>query len=103
MGSKHLGGDVNLSWPSGSIAVTGPDAAVNIVFRSQLELAPDSRQQLISDYQERFANPYVTASRGYIDDVIDPRDTRVKIIRNLEMLANKVERLPNKKHGNIPL
>jgi acetyl-CoA carboxylase carboxyltransferase component len=103
MGSKHLGGDVNLAWPTGSIAVTGPDAAVGIVFRSQLELAPDSRQQLISDYQERFANPYVTASRGYIDDVIDPRDTRLKIIRNLELLANKVERLPNKKHGNIPL
>ena len=103
MGSKHLGGDVNLAWPTGSIAVTGPDAAVGIVFRSQLELAPDSRQQLIADYQERFANPYVSASRGYIDDVIDPRDTRWKIIRNLELLANKVERLPNKKHGNIPL
>jgi acetyl-CoA carboxylase carboxyltransferase component len=103
MGSKHLGGDVNLAWPTGSIAVTGPDAAVGIVFRSQLELAPDSRGQLISDYQERFANPYVSAARGYIDDVIDPRDTRWKLIRNLEMLANKAERMPNKKHGNIPL
>jgi acetyl-CoA carboxylase carboxyltransferase component len=103
MGSKHLGGDVNLAWPTGSIAVTGPDAAVGIVFRSQLELAPDSRPQLISDYQERFANPYVSASRGYIDDVIDPRETRTKIIRNLEILANKAERMPNKKHGNIPL
>jgi acetyl-CoA carboxylase carboxyltransferase component len=103
MGSKHLGGDVNLAWPTGSIAVTGPDAAVNIVFRSQIEREPGSRQQLISDYQERFANPYVSAARGYIDDVIDPRDTRWKLIRNLEMLQNKVERLPNKKHGNIPL
>jgi acetyl-CoA carboxylase carboxyltransferase component len=103
MGSKHLGGDVNFAWPSGSIAVTGPDAAVGIVFRAQLEKAPESRAQLIADYQERFANPYVSASRGYIDDVIDPRDTRLKLIRTLEMLANKVERLPNKKHGNIPL
>ena len=103
MGSKHLGGDVNLAWPTGSIAVTGPDAAVGIVFRAQLELEPDSRPQLSADYQDRFANPYVSASRGYIDDVIDPRDTRPKLIRTLEMLANKVERMPNKKHGNIPL
>ncbi len=103
MGSKHLGGDVNFAWPTGSIAVTGPDAAVGIVFRAQLELEPDSRPQLIADYQDRFANPYVSASRGYIDDVIDPRDTRPKLIRTLELLANKVERLPNKKHGNIPL
>ncbi|HLF72144.1 MAG TPA: acyl-CoA carboxylase subunit beta [Dehalococcoidia bacterium] len=103
MGSKHLGGDVNLAWPTGSIAVTGPEAAVNIVFRSQIEKAPDSRQQLIDEYQERFANPYVSAGRGYIDDVIDPRDTRWKIIRALELLANKAERVPNKKHGNIPL
>jgi propionyl-CoA carboxylase beta chain len=103
MGSKHLGADVNLAWPTGSIAVTGPDAAVGIVFRAQLEQAPESRPQLIADYQERFANPYVSASRGYIDDVIDPRDTRWKLIRTLEMLSTKVERMPNKKHGNIPL
>jgi propionyl-CoA carboxylase beta chain len=103
MGSKHLGADVNLAWPTGSIAVTGPDAAVSIVFRAQIESAPENRQQLIDDYQERFANPYVTAARGYIDDVIDPRDTRWKIIRSLEMLQSKAERLPNKKHGNIPL
>ena len=103
MGSKHLGGDVNFSWPTGSIAVTGPDAAVGIVFRSQIELTPDSRPELMRDYQERFANPYVSASRGYVDDVIDPRDTRSKLIRTLELLSNKVERLPNKKHGNIPL
>jgi len=103
MGSKHLGGDVNFSWPTGSIAVTGPDAAVGIVFRSAVEKAPESRPQLIADYQERFANPYVSAARGYIDDVIDPRDTRLKIIRALEVLANKAERQPNKKHGNIPL
>jgi propionyl-CoA carboxylase beta chain len=103
MGSKHLGADVNLAWPTGSIAVTGPDAAAGIVFRAQLELDPASRPQLIADYQERFANPYVSASRGYIDDVIDPRDTRWRLIRTLEMLSTKVDRLPNKKHGNIPL
>jgi propionyl-CoA carboxylase beta chain len=103
MGSKHLGADVNFAWPTGSIAVTGPDAAVSIVFRAQIEKDPESRQQMINDYQERFANPYVTAARGYIDDVIDPRDTRWKIIRSLEILQSKAERLPNKKHGNIPL
>jgi propionyl-CoA carboxylase beta chain len=103
MGSKHLGADVNFAWPTGSIAVTGPDAAVSIVFRSQIEQNPASRTQLVNDYQDRFANPYVPAARGYIDDVIDPRDTRLKIIRALEMLANKSDRLPNKKHGNIPL
>ena len=103
MGSKHLGGDVNFAWPAGSIAVTGPDAAVNIVFRAQIEKDPDSRAELSRDYQERFANPYVSASRGYIDDVIDPRDTRARIIRSLEMLQNKREQMPAKKHGNIPL
>ena len=103
MGSKHLGADINFAWPTGSIAVTGPEAAVSIVFRAQIENDPGSRQQLVDDYQERFANPYVSAARGYIDDVIDPRDTRWKIIRALEILQNKAERLPNKKHGNIPL
>jgi acetyl-CoA carboxylase carboxyltransferase component len=103
MGSKHLGGDVNFSWPSGSIAVTGPEAAIGIVFRRELEQAPDKRQDLIQDYQDRFANPYVSASRGYVDDVIDPRDTRQKIIRAIEVLQNKAERMPSKKHGNLPL
>ena len=103
MGSKHLGGDFNIAWPSSSIAVTGPDAAVNIVYRSQISLSPESRPRLIDDYQERFANPYVSAGRGYVDDVIDPCDTRWKIIRALEMLQNKAERRPTKKHDNIPL
>ena len=76
---------------------------MSIVFRSQIEKNPENRQQLISDYQDRFANPYVPAARGYIDDVIDPRETRQKLIRSLELLQNKSERAPNKKHGNIPL
>jgi len=106
MSSKHLGGDVNLAWPSGSIAVTGPDAAVNIVFRNQIERSDEpeaTRARLIQEYEDRFANPYVSAARGYIDDVIDPRDTRFKVIRALDMLRNKAERHPPKKHGNIPL
>jgi propionyl-CoA carboxylase beta chain len=106
MGSKHLGGDVNLSWPTGAIAVTGPDAAAPIIFRAQIERAEDpagERAKLIKQYEERFANPYISASRGFIDDIIDPRDTRPKIIRALETLQNKAERNPAKKHGNIPL
>ena len=106
MGSKHLGGDVNFSWPTGAIAVTGPDAAAPIIFRAQIERAEDQaaeRARLVQEYEARFANPYISASRGFIDDVIDPRDTRPKIVRALEMLQNKAERLPPKKHGNIPL
>jgi propionyl-CoA carboxylase beta chain len=106
MGSKHLRADVNYAWPMAEIAVMGPDAAVNIIYRRELEKAKDveaTRQQLIADYKERFANPYVAASRGYIDDVIDPRETRVKVIRALEMLRNKSDSMPAKKHGNIPL
>ena len=106
MGSKHLRSDVNFAWPTAEIAVMGPDAAVNIIHRSRLAQAkkPDElRQQLVQEYKERFANPYVAASRGYIDDVIDPRDTRFKLIRSLEMLQNKSDSTPPKKHGNIPL
>ena len=106
MSSKPLGGDVNLAWPSASIAVTGPDAAVNIVFRNQIERSDEpeaTRARLIQEYEDRFANPYISAARGYIDDVIDPRDTRFKVIQALDMLRNKAERHPPKKHGNIPL
>jgi methylmalonyl-CoA decarboxylase subunit alpha len=106
MGSKHLGADVNFSWPTGQFAVVGPDVAVGIVFRAQIERAEDpdgAKKKLTEDYEARFANPYVSASRGFIDDVIDPRDTRRKIIRALEVLQNKAERHPPKKHGNIPL
>ncbi|MBI2913416.1 MAG: acyl-CoA carboxylase subunit beta [Chloroflexi bacterium] len=106
MSSKHLRGDINYAWPAGEIAVTGPDAAVNIVFRREIEAAADPdkrRRELIEEYRRNFANPYITASRGFIDDVIDPRDTRVKIIRAQEMLQNKADSNPPKKHGNIPL
>ena len=106
MGSKHLRADVNFAWPTAEFAVMGPDAAVNLIYRSDLAKAKDPeklRQQLLAEYKQRFANPYVAASRGYIDDVIDPRDTRVKVIRALEMLRNKSDSMPSKKHGSIPL
>ena len=84
----------------------GPDGAVNIIFRREIEAASDAdakRKELVEQYREQFANPYVTAARGFIDDVIEPRETRVKIIRALEMLQNKTDSNPPKKHGNIPL
>jgi propionyl-CoA carboxylase beta chain len=106
MSSKHLRGDINLAWPGAEIAVMGADGAVNIVFREELRAAEDPaarRKQLVDDYVERFSNPYIAAERGFIDDVIEPRETRWKIIRALEMLANKTDTNPRKKHGNIPL
>jgi acetyl-CoA carboxylase carboxyltransferase component len=106
MGSKHLRADVNYAWPSAEIAVTGPDAAANIIFRREIEAAQDPdarRKELIEEYRRNFANPYIAASRGFIDDVIDPRETRTKVIRALEMLQNKTDTNPPKKHGNIPL
>jgi len=106
MGSKHLRADVNYAWPGAEIAVTGPEAAANIIFRREIEAAQDpdaKRKELIEEYRRNFANPYIAASRGFIDDVIDPRQTRIKVIRALEMLENKVDSNPPKKHGNIPL
>ncbi len=106
MGSKHLRADLNYAWPGAEIAVTGPDAAANIVFRREIEAASDpeaKRAELIDDYRQNLANPYVAASRGFIDDVIEPKDTRIRVIRALEMLQNKVDTNPRKKHGNIPL
>jgi propionyl-CoA carboxylase beta chain len=106
MSSKHLRADINLAWPSAEIAVMGPDGAVNIIYREQIAQAQDPqkmRQELTREYQERFTNPYIAASRGYIDDVIDPAETRPNIIKALEMLQNKRDTLPAKKHGNIPL
>jgi len=106
MSSKHIRGDVNLAWPTAEIAVMGPDGAVNIIFRKELEKAKDparKKAELVQDYREKFANPYVAAERGYIDDVIRPSETRPRLINALEMLSNKRDANPAKKHGNIPL
>ncbi|MCS7001769.1 MAG: acyl-CoA carboxylase subunit beta, partial [Dehalococcoidia bacterium] len=106
MGSKHVRADVNFAWPTAEIAVMGPEGAVNIIFRHQLEQAEDvnaERQRLINEYVERFANPFVAAGRGFLDDIIEPRTTRPRVIQALEMLANKRVTNPAKKHGNIPL
>lgn len=106
MSSKHIRGDVNLAWPNAEIAVMGPDGAVNIVFRKELEKAEDPaarKAELVKEYREKFANPFVAAERGYIDDVIEPRETRARLINALEMLQNKRDANPAKKHGNIPL
>jgi propionyl-CoA carboxylase beta chain len=107
MSSKHLRGDINYAWPTAEIAVMGPEGAVNVIYREAIAKAEnqdETRQQLVTEYRERFANPYMAAARGYIDDVIDPRVTRPKLIRALEMLENSSDSSrPQKKHGNIPL
>ncbi|MDD4874649.1 MAG: carboxyl transferase domain-containing protein, partial [Dehalococcoidales bacterium] len=106
MSSKHLRGDINLAWPTAEIAVMGAEGAVNIIFRKDIAASrnpEETRQKLIGEYKEKFDNPYVAAARGYIDDVIDPSETRPKLIRALEMLQNKTQRIPSRKHGNIPL
>jgi propionyl-CoA carboxylase beta chain len=106
MSSKHLRGDINYAWPSGEIAVMGAEGAVNVIFRraiAESDNPTETQQQLVSEYREKFDNPYETAALGYIDDVIDPRQTRPKLIRALEMLRNKVQSSPQKKHSNIPL
>ena len=106
MGSKHLRTDVNLAYPTAEIAVMGAEGAVNIVYRRELTAAADKdaiRKQKIEEFRDRFANPFVAAERGFVDDVIEPRETRPRVIRALRMLANKVDTMPRKKHGNIPL
>jgi len=106
MSSKHIRGDINLAWPSAEIAVMGPDGAVNIIFRKEINQAADPEKrkaELAADYRAKFANPYIAASRGYIDDIIQPRETRPRLINALEMLANKRDSNPPKKHGCIPL
>jgi propionyl-CoA carboxylase beta chain len=106
MGSKHLRTDINLAWPSAEIAVMGPEGAVNIVYRRELIAAGDEaavRRQKIDEFRERFANPFVTAELGFLDDVIEPRQTRPRVIRALKLLETKVDTVPRKKHGNIPL
>jgi len=104
MGSKHLRTDVNLAWPTAEIAVIGAEGAVNIVYRRELLNGdPDLRAQKIAEFKDRFASPFIAAERGFIDDVIEPRETRARLIRCLRMLENKVDTMPRKKHGNIPL
>jgi len=106
MGSKEMRTDVNLAWPSSEIAVMGPEGAINVIRRREIADAEDveaKRAELVADYREQFANPYVAANRGYLDDVIDPAQTRPEMIKALRMLDSKVDSLPPKKHGNIPL
>ena len=106
MSSKHIRADVNLAWPSAEIAVMGSQGAVEIIFRKEIADAEDpdkSIDEKVAKYRERFANPYVAAERGYVDDVIEPSQTRQKLVRALEMCKNKVDHNPKKKHGNIPL
>ena len=102
MASKHLRGDINLAWPTAEIAVMGPKGAVEIIFRADMG-DPDKIQQRTDEYRRKFANPFVAASRGYIDDIILPRETRTRIARSLKMLRDKRLTNPPKKHGNIPL
>jgi propionyl-CoA carboxylase beta chain len=106
MGSKHIRTDINFAWPSAEIAVMGPEGAVNIVYRRELSAANEQdavRRQKTEEFRERFANPFIAAERGFIDAVIEPHETRPRLIRALEMLENKVDAMPRKKHGNIPL
>jgi propionyl-CoA carboxylase beta chain len=106
MGSKHLRTDINLAYPMAEIAVMGAEGAVNIVYRNEISRASNQqelRATKVQEFKEKFANPFVAAERGYIDDVILPRETRPRVIRALRMLENKVDTLPRKKHGNIPL
>ena len=106
MNSKHIRGDINFAWPSAEIAVMGPKGAVEIIFKREIEKAenPDEVEaKLIADYTAKFANPYIAAERGYIDEIIEPSQTRPRLIRAFEMLETKVDTNPKKKHGNIPL
>ena len=106
MSSKHIRGDVNLAWPTAEIAVMGPEGAVEVLFRKEIAAAADPEadaQARIEEYRTQFAHPYIAAARGYIDDVIDPRTTRPRLVSALDMLRNKRDENPRKKHGNIPL
>jgi propionyl-CoA carboxylase beta chain len=106
MNSKHIRGDFNYAWPTAEIAVMGAKGAVEIIFRKEIEKAADRERALadkVEEYQEKFANPYIAAARGYVDDVIEPKTTRLRLIKSLQILASKVDTNPKKKHGNIPL
>ncbi len=106
LNSKAIGADIVFAWPNAEIAVMGPHGAANIIFAKDIRDSEDpeaTRQEKIEEYREKFANPYIAASNGMVDDVIDPRETRIKIMQSLEMLERKEEPRPSKKHGNIPL
>jgi propionyl-CoA carboxylase beta chain len=106
MSSKHIRGDINYCYPTAEIAVMGADGAVNIIFRNEIKEAKDAketRQQLVAEYQEKFASPYKAAELGYVDEIIEPEETRPKIIEALDILKTKVDTNPWRKHGNIPL
>jgi propionyl-CoA carboxylase beta chain len=106
MSSKHIRGDFNVAWPSAEIAVMGPKGAVEILFRKEIGESADASAATdakIEEYREKFAHPYIAAARGYLDDIIDPRDTRPALIDALESLRTKRDKNPPKKHGNIPL
>jgi acetyl-CoA carboxylase carboxyltransferase component len=106
MNSKHIRSDINIAWPTAEIAVMGAEGAVNIIFRKEIAEAEDptaKRAELVEEYSERFANPYAAARHGYIDDIIEPSQTRPRLINALNMLQNKRDNNPPKKHGNIPL
>lgn len=106
MSSKHIRGDLNLAWPTAEIAVMGPEGAVEIIYRRDIEGADDPvarKKELADEYRQKFATPYIAASRGFVDDIIEPRDTRARLINALEVFQNKRDTNPPKKHGNIPL
>jgi propionyl-CoA carboxylase beta chain len=106
MNSKHIRGDMNFGWPTAEIAVMGPKGAVEIIFKKEIEKAEDKEEavkQKENEFRNKFANPYIAAERGYLDDVIEPKETRARVIRALQMLETKVDHNPKKKHGNIPL
>ena len=106
MNSKSIGADLAYAWPTAELAVMGPQGAVEIVYRRELQQAADPavrRAELVAEYTEKYANPYNAAERGYVDDVIDPAETRQKIVAGLRMLRTKREELPRRKHGNVPL
>jgi propionyl-CoA carboxylase beta chain len=106
MSSKHIRTDFNFAWPTAEIAVMGPEGAVNVLYRREIERAADAaaaRSVRTDEFRDKFANPYVAAARGFVDEVIRPRDTRRKLITGLAALDTKRDRNPSKKHGNIPL
>ena len=106
MSSKHLRTDVNYAWPTAEVAVMGPEGAINVLYKKELEAAPDraaERAKRVAEFRDKFASPFVAAARGFIDEIIQPRTTRRKLIFALGTLANKREKNPPKKHGNLPL